>query len=169
MTTVVSTSNCHAYGEAATTCRSVGLGLCCGLPLPDAYSPVPKAGGGNRTRVASLEGWSSTIELHPRRGHRVAASLLAEPVGERLELVRVQPDLAGLERSLDLTCEGERLGGLIMVEHGAERGDHRVPLVQLDVDGVEAALVVDVRIVGHAHPDRHRAAAGQRRMLDHRC
>jgi hypothetical protein len=27
----------------------------------------PRAGGGNRTRVASLEGWSSTIELHPRR------------------------------------------------------------------------------------------------------
>src|SRR3546814_19891540 len=25
------------------------------------------AGGGNRTRVASLEGWSSTIELHPHR------------------------------------------------------------------------------------------------------
>src|SRR5438445_12423688 len=25
------------------------------------------AGDGNRTHVASLEGWSSTIELHPRR------------------------------------------------------------------------------------------------------
>ena len=25
------------------------------------------AGGGNRTLVASLEGWNSTIELHPRR------------------------------------------------------------------------------------------------------
>ncbi len=25
------------------------------------------AGGGNRTLIASLEGWSSTIELHPRR------------------------------------------------------------------------------------------------------
>jgi hypothetical protein len=24
------------------------------------------AGDGNRTRMASLEGWSSTIELHPR-------------------------------------------------------------------------------------------------------
>ncbi len=24
------------------------------------------AGDGNRTHVASLEGWSSTIELHPR-------------------------------------------------------------------------------------------------------
>jgi hypothetical protein len=26
----------------------------------------PGAGGGNRTHVASLEGWNSTIELHPR-------------------------------------------------------------------------------------------------------
>ena len=26
-----------------------------------------KAGGGNRTLVISLEGWGSTIELHPRR------------------------------------------------------------------------------------------------------
>ena len=24
------------------------------------------AGGGDRTRIASLEGWNSTIELHPR-------------------------------------------------------------------------------------------------------
>jgi hypothetical protein len=27
---------------------------------------LEKAGGGNRTRVTSLEGWSSTIELRPR-------------------------------------------------------------------------------------------------------
>ena len=26
------------------------------------------AGDGNRTRVASLEGWNSTIELHPQPG-----------------------------------------------------------------------------------------------------
>jgi hypothetical protein len=28
------------------------------------------AGDGNRTRMTSLEGWSSTIELHPRGGTR---------------------------------------------------------------------------------------------------
>jgi hypothetical protein len=39
---------------------------------PSAETPVlPNdlwfgAGDGNRTHVASLEGWSSTIELHPR-------------------------------------------------------------------------------------------------------
>ena len=27
---------------------------------------IDGAGDGNRTRVISLEGWSSTIELHPR-------------------------------------------------------------------------------------------------------
>ncbi len=29
---------------------------------------TPRAGDGNRTRMASLEGWSSTIELHPQSG-----------------------------------------------------------------------------------------------------
>ena len=29
------------------------------------------AGDGNRTHVTSLEGWSSTIELHPRVAHGV--------------------------------------------------------------------------------------------------
>ena len=33
--------------------------------------PVIGAGDGNRTHVISLEGWSSTIELHP---HRMAVS-----------------------------------------------------------------------------------------------
>ena len=28
----------------------------------------PRAGEGNRTPIASLEGWSSTVELHPRAG-----------------------------------------------------------------------------------------------------
>ncbi len=27
-----------------------------------------RAGDGNRTRIASLEGWNSAIELHPRGG-----------------------------------------------------------------------------------------------------
>jgi hypothetical protein len=29
------------------------------------------AGGGNRTLVASLEGWDSTIELHPHLGGKL--------------------------------------------------------------------------------------------------
>src|ERR1700684_2375714 len=37
-------------------------------PKEEPYLPKPEnpgAGDGNRTHVASLEGWSSTIELHP--------------------------------------------------------------------------------------------------------
>ena len=33
------------------------------------------AGDGNRTRVSSLEGWCSTIELHPQVGSRMAIQL----------------------------------------------------------------------------------------------
>ena len=36
-----------------------------------------EAGGGNRTRVASLEGWSSTIELHPPIHHPLATAVLS--------------------------------------------------------------------------------------------
>ena len=37
------------------------------LLLGEAVGLGVGAGDGNRTRIASLEGWSSTIELHPRR------------------------------------------------------------------------------------------------------
>ena len=33
---------------------------------PEGGLMLHGAGDGNRTRVTSLEGWSSTIELHPR-------------------------------------------------------------------------------------------------------
>ena len=32
---------------------------------------ISGAGDGNRTRVSSLEGWCSTIELHPRKSWRI--------------------------------------------------------------------------------------------------
>lgn len=37
------------------------------LPLSYTRSGSTGAGGGNRTRIASLEGWSFTTKLHPRR------------------------------------------------------------------------------------------------------
>ena len=37
---------------------------------------LPKAGDGNRTHVSSLEGWCSTIELHPRICEAVGLRLL---------------------------------------------------------------------------------------------
>src|SRR5580692_4775809 len=36
---------------------------------------ILRAGDGNRTRMASLEGWSSTIELHPRASYETRRSL----------------------------------------------------------------------------------------------
>src|SRR5579863_4701476 len=45
-----------------------------------------RAGDGNRTRMASLEGWSSTIELHPRVSHETRKSL-----GHAINLVRWKP------------------------------------------------------------------------------
>ena len=37
------------------------------LPVPPPRQIFYGAGDGNRTHVISLEGWSSTIELHPQR------------------------------------------------------------------------------------------------------
>jgi hypothetical protein len=34
-----------------------------------------RAGDGDRTRMASLEGWSSTIELHPHASYETRKSL----------------------------------------------------------------------------------------------
>src|SRR5438132_4043033 len=41
-------------------------GPCRSVDDPQFKSPQSRAGDGNRTHVASLEGWGSTIELHPR-------------------------------------------------------------------------------------------------------
>lgn len=44
-----------------------------GAPRASACHVTYGAGDGNRTHVISLEGWSSTIELRPRRAHAVGA------------------------------------------------------------------------------------------------
>ncbi len=42
-------------------------GFCASHSLSPSIAPIgERAGEGNRTPIASLEGWSSTIELHPR-------------------------------------------------------------------------------------------------------
>ena len=78
----------------------------------------------------------------------------------------MQPDLAGLDRRLDLAGELQRLGRLLGVEHRREARDDGGALAQLDVDVRQLPLVVDVRIVGNADPDRDRAAARERGVLD---
>ena len=37
-----------------------------GQTLSGSISPIRGAGDGNRTHTTSLEGWDSTIELHPQ-------------------------------------------------------------------------------------------------------
>ena len=39
------------------------------------FYEIKKAGDGNRTHVSSLEGWCSTIELHPRMSYKIAVRL----------------------------------------------------------------------------------------------
>ncbi len=41
--------------------------------MPVTCIDINRAGDGNRTRMTSLEGWSSTIELRPQRPHQGAA------------------------------------------------------------------------------------------------
>lgn len=44
------------------------------------------AGDGNRTHVASLEGWSSTTELHPHASSSILATALALSIHDRVPL-----------------------------------------------------------------------------------
>src|SRR4051812_12205939 len=61
--------------------------------------PPRLAGGGNRTRIISLEGWSSTIELHPRRPSVASAG----PASRLLETADDEREVA--------------VGGVLMPEH----------------------------------------------------
>lgn len=61
-----------APGRIRTCDRRIRSPLLC----PLSYGRLRRAGEGNRTPIASLEGWSSAIELHPRvlsrsRGERI--------------------------------------------------------------------------------------------------
>jgi hypothetical protein len=51
---------CQGYAWRHPAIFFVALKSC------EALAEQDGAGDGNRTRIASLEGWSSTIELHPR-------------------------------------------------------------------------------------------------------
>ena len=62
----------------------------------------PRAGGGNRTLIISLEGWSSTIELHPRVG-RVAA--LGSPWQQAFRAVPSVPHRRLVRMGLPEICE----------------------------------------------------------------
>src|ERR1700691_1884287 len=57
-----------------------------------------EAGGGNRTRMASLEGWSSTIELHPHRTPPKPSLTCSDGRACRPAAFRVPARLRGLGR-----------------------------------------------------------------------
>ena len=52
-----------SYGH---TLRRIALAMSTGLLPEKRLLDTVEAGDGNRTHVSSLEGWCSTIELHPR-------------------------------------------------------------------------------------------------------
>ena len=126
---------CRACRSRAA--RALGGAAGCGRPGGVRRGRV---GGGRRPAAAgdrAVRARRCSAHSSPSRSTGSTASSsrrLAQTVGVGLELGRVQADLAGLEGGLHLACERQRLRGLILVEHGAERRDDRVALVQLDVD-----------------------------------
>jgi hypothetical protein len=69
------------------SCERVGLG----------------AGDGNRTHVASLEGWSSTIELHPHAG--LDTNPANEVVNSNGAVLGSEPYQAADETNLELPAK----------------------------------------------------------------
>ena len=70
------------YGLEGRCSIQLSYRLICKYPLFKGSPPVSgKAGDGNRTHVSSLEGWCSTIELHPHinRGDRIRTCDLLVP------------------------------------------------------------------------------------------
>ena len=66
--------------------RTHSLEGCCSIQL--SYAPIVGADDGNRTHAISLEGWSSTIELHPQNwsGRRDSNSRPSPWQGDALPL-----------------------------------------------------------------------------------
>ena len=95
-------------------------------PPPSATRPpLPQngAGDGNRTHVASLEGWSSTIELHPQQPQ---PSVGPPPVNAPFRTHRL-PDARGMSRSADVLVRrwgGSAATGGTVPSRSAPRG-HR--------------------------------------------
>ena len=85
------------------------------------YRPVPttlRAGEGNRTLTTSLEGWGSTIELHPRRAASISVGLWGRKApGVTLRWLRVTCGGG----SPTCRCSAERWPSLLMLPVLAQR------------------------------------------------
>ena len=68
-------------GEGVEPSHPLGRQILSLLRLPFRHPGLDGAGEGNRTLVASLEGWSSAIELRPRKRGRILAFLIERVKG----------------------------------------------------------------------------------------
>jgi hypothetical protein len=68
-------------GEGVEPSHPLGRQILSLLRLPFRHPGLDGAGEGNRTLVASLEGWSSAIELRPLKRGRILAFLLERVKG----------------------------------------------------------------------------------------
>jgi hypothetical protein len=73
--------------------------------MPLICTGAKRAGDGNRTRMTSLEGWGSTIELRPRdgggsrRSRRAVTGSVPAPVPEPVRATGALPPAPGQERA----------------------------------------------------------------------
>ena len=56
---------------------------------------ITKAGDGNRTHVSSLEGWCSTIELHPHEIYEIEYCLAETVVSALMPSSGIEPETRG--------------------------------------------------------------------------
>ena len=81
--------------------RTRGLEGHCSIQL--SYRHIRQAGDGNRTHVSSLEGWCSTIELHPhiqlnaQRRNRTTDTRIFSPLLYRLSYLGIMVAERGFE------------------------------------------------------------------------
>src|SRR5215207_3604627 len=117
--------------------------------------PAARAGEGNRTPITSLEGWGSTVELHPH-GSRSGLAIFAvgargfEPptpcsqsrCATRLRHAPPRPGMSIAGRDASLNYGRRRHGLYLLVEEAASEGGELFRVGAADVGSL--ALVLDV-------------------------
>ncbi len=73
--------------------RTHGLEGRCSIQL--SYEPIFGADDGNRTHATSLEGWSSTIELHPHLERKTRFELATLALARRCSTTEPLPHIGG--------------------------------------------------------------------------
>ena len=76
-------------------------GMPAGCPVRNGLCPDAGAGDGNRTHATSLEGWDSTIELHPQED--ASANVSLDMIAQTPPLVN-PPEQKSAESPVSLLC-----------------------------------------------------------------